>query len=59
MILHHMPLQCDVDGHDLASKFTELSSKLDLVGSDGEPCSAEEHQITKRKGEGTKLDTVT
>ena len=48
---HDTP-QCDVDGHALASKFTELSSKLDLVGSDGEVCSAEEHHLTKGKNEG-------
>ena len=35
-------MQCDVDSHDLASKFAELSHKLDLVDSaSGELCSAE------------------
>lgn len=34
-------MQCDVDSHSLASKFIELSHKLDLVDSDGELCSTE------------------
>ena len=35
-------MQCDVNGHALASKFTELSSKLDLSDSDVVLCSTKE-----------------
>ena len=41
MHTHTTSKQCDVDSHSLASKFTELSHKLDLVDGDGELCSAE------------------
>ena len=43
----HTHTQCDINGHTLASKFTKLSNKLDLVDTDGELCSAEEYQQTK------------
>ena len=37
-------MQCDgVDGHSLADKFTELSSKMYLVDGDGELCHADDH----------------
>ena len=40
----HTPhkMQCDVNGHALARKFTELSSKLDLSDSDVVLCSTKE-----------------
>ena len=51
----HTHTQCDITDDALASKFTELSSKMDLIGSDGEPCSAVDYQPTKGQKAGDQL----